>query len=240
MAASAKKPYQVAVLIYNGADILDFAGPVEMLTHIYNDPDPFTASQPTFHLTTIAEARTVSVGHRALTITADSTIHEAHKRLGDFDILVVPGGAPDRLMELVEKDGPEMQFTRDFATQKPEGNAKEGKVILSVCTGALLVGATGTMGGLEMTTHHMAYDLLRQVCAKFGPSDGAKTKVVEATKTRRYVDSGVNGSGVRVITAGGVTCGLDASLYLAAMKVGEENAQWAADLTEHEWKKASV
>ena len=55
---------------------------------------------------------------------------------------------------------------------------------------------------------------------------------------KRYVDGGINKQGKRVITAGGVSCGLDAALYIAEMKGGRENAEFVAKLTEHEWKKA--
>ncbi len=88
-----------------------------------------------------------------------------------------------------------------------------------------------------MTTHHLAYDLLREVCEKAAGGKEA-ANVVSSNAQRRYVDGGVNTAGIRVVTAGGVTCGLDASLYIAEMKVGKEAAEFAAKLTEHEWKRA--
>ncbi|KAL8666817.1 MAG: hypothetical protein Q9202_001057 [Teloschistes flavicans] len=230
--STADKTYQVAVLIFHDGDILDFAGPIEILTHIYNDPDPSARSNPAFRTTTVADTPTVTVGNGALTLTADITIQEALNRLADFDILLVPGGPPDLMMSLIERDSPEVQLTRRFLTQHA-GEAE--KTILSVCTGALLVGATGAVGGLAMTTHHMAYHLLRQVCV----NAKVEVDVVETTEAKRYVDGGVSGNGVRVITAGGVSCGLDASLYLGAKVAGEERARWTARLVEHEWKKAS-
>ncbi|KAI4195941.1 MAG: hypothetical protein LQ350_006875 [Teloschistes chrysophthalmus] len=239
------KSHRVAVLIFRDGDILDFAGPIEILTHIYNDPDPSARSDPAFRTTTVAASRTVSVGgNNALTLTAEMTIQEAlDHHLADFDVLLVPGGNPALMMDLIERDGPEMQLTRAFATQKGsgegEGKGKEEKTILSICTGALLVGAAvaGAAGaGLKMTTHHAAYDLLRQVCAK----SKSEVEVVETTRERRYVDGGVNARGVRVISAGGVTCGLDAALYLGSLVVGEEKVAWTAELVEHEWRKGGV
>lgn len=236
MASTHKKTHQVAVLVFDGGDILDFAGPVEMLSHVTYNQDRQNP-EPGFKLHIVAKNPTIRAGG-ALTVTADLTLEEASKRLDDFDILVVPGGPPELMMGLVERDSPEMQFVRNFATRAPSDGGKGERVMFSVCTGALLVGATGAVGNLNLTTHHGAYDLLRQVCST-ASKGGEAVNVVETNAQRRYVDGGVNSAGVRVLTAGGVTCGLDASLYLAALKVGDAAAEWVADLAEHEWKRAT-
>lgn len=46
--------------------------------------------------------------------------------------------------------------------------------------------------------------------------------------------------GLRVITSGGITCGLDASLYLVSIMVNEEAAEEAARYMQYEWKKGIV
>jgi hypothetical protein len=46
--------------------------------------------------------------------------------------------------------------------------------------------------------------------------------------------------GLRVITTGGITCGLDASLYLVSIMVNEESAQEAARIMQYEWRKGIV
>jgi len=232
MATSSKQVYQVAVIVYNGVDILDFAGPVEMLTHVSHVPDPLHR-ESAFSIHIIAATPTIRAGG-ALTITADMTSEEAAKRLDDFDILIVPGGPPKVIQGLIDSESPEVQWIRQFATHTSQ---RQARVVLSVCTGALLLGATGAVGGLTLTTHHLAYDTLREVCKK--AAGGKETaKVVSSNAQRRYVDGGVNAAGVRVVTAGGVTCGLNASLYIGEMMVGKEAAEFAAKLTEHEWKRA--
>ena len=231
---SSPKVHQVAVLLFPGADLLDFAGPIEMLTHASHSHNP-QSFEPAFATHTIAESSPVRVG-AALTVNADLTLQEASKRLEDFEILIVPGGRPNVVLEHVEKDSPEVQFVRNFATHSSSGG--EERVVFSVCTGALLLAGTGAVGGLTLTTHHMAYNLLREVCQNKA-ADGAKpASVVESSKQRRYVDGGLNGKGVRVLSAGGITCGLDASLYLAEMKAGKEAAAFAAKISEHEWQRA--
>jgi transcriptional regulator GlxA family with amidase domain len=75
----------------------------------------------------------------------------------------------------------------------------------SVCTGALVLAAAGILDGLEATTHWLALDQL---------SDNGATPV-----TRRVVEQG------KVITAAGVSSGIDMALVLATRIAGEEVAQ---------------
>lgn len=77
--------------------------------------------------------------------------------------------------------------------------------VTSVCTGSLVLGAAGLLTGLKATSHWSAKDLL----SGFGavPAPG------------RVVRDG------RVITAGGVTAGIDFGLTIIAELCGEEAAQ---------------
>lgn len=75
----------------------------------------------------------------------------------------------------------------------------------SVCTGSLLLAAAGILDGLEATTHWLMLDLLRE--------HGA------IPVTRRVVSQG------KIITAAGVSSGIDMALTLAAELVGAELAQ---------------
>ena len=75
----------------------------------------------------------------------------------------------------------------------------------SVCTGALVLGAAGILAGLEATTHWLLLDKLRELGA---------TPV-----SRRVVEQG------KVITAAGVSAGIDMSLTLAARIAGDDVAQ---------------
>jgi transcriptional regulator GlxA family with amidase domain len=75
----------------------------------------------------------------------------------------------------------------------------------SVCTGSLLLAAAGILDGLEATTHWAALDLL----ADYGATP-VSTRVVEQGK---------------VITAAGVSSGIDMALTLVARAAGPELAQ---------------
>jgi putative intracellular protease/amidase len=75
----------------------------------------------------------------------------------------------------------------------------------SVCTGALGLGAAGILDGLEATTHWMYMDQLAELGA--------------TAVSRRVVEQG------KVITAAGVSSGIDMALTLAARLAGEDVAQ---------------
>jgi hypothetical protein len=53
-------------------------------------------------------------------------------------------------------------------------------------------------------------------------------------KTTRWVDAGTTDAGVRIINAGGVSSGIDTSLWIVEELAGKEAADWAAELAEFE------
>ena len=53
----------------------------------------------------------------------------------------------------------------------------------------------------------------------------------------RFVDAGTNGHGVQVLSSGGISCGLDASLYVVELKMGKEAAEATAALMEYAWRR---
>jgi cyclohexyl-isocyanide hydratase len=108
--------------------------------------------------------------------------------LDELDVLVVPGGAGARA--LVE-DRAVVDWIASFSPHR---------LVASVCTGALLLGAAGRLRGRRATTHASALDLL----AGYG-----------ATPLRaRVVDEG------QLLTAAGVTSGIDLGLHLVRRFAG--------------------
>lgn len=117
--------------------------------------------------------------------------------IGQPDLLVVPGGIS--AIELAGQGGPLIDWIRDVHP----GTTWTA----SVCTGALMLGAAGILDGLRATTHWYTHARL----ADYGaiPVD------------QRVVRDG------KVLTAAGVSAGIDMSLTLAALIAGEHFAQAA-------------
>lgn len=53
----------------------------------------------------------------------------------------------------------------------------------------------------------------------------------------RFVDSGLNDSKIRVISAGGISCGIDASLYLVKLLIGEDEAISTAEILDYAYRQ---
>ena len=122
----------------------------------------------------------------------------------DADVVLVPGGG-----WFTRGDhGAWVEAQRgDLPAQIATAHAR-GAVIASVCTGAMLIAAAGVTAGRPATTHHDAIEDLRATGAEI--VDG------------RVVDDG------DVITAGGVTSGIDLALALVERAAGRELADAVA------------
>jgi hypothetical protein len=96
--------------------------------------------------------------------------------------------------------------------------AARAELILSVCTGALVLAKAGLLNGLAATTHHGWFDLLRQVAPN--------TQVHE---DRRFVDNG------RVICSAGIAAGIDMSLHVVGRLAGRDVAVRTAQQMEYPW-----
>jgi transcriptional regulator GlxA family with amidase domain len=113
----------------------------------------------------------------------------------DPEVVVVPGGPGTRAML---EPGPVTEWIAEAH--------RTSVWTTSVCTGALLLGTAGVLDGLEATTHWSALDLLGTLGA---------TPVGD----RRIVPQG------KVVTAAGVSAGIDMALWLAAQIAGEDVAK---------------
>jgi len=112
-----------------------------------------------------------------------------------LDLLCVPGGSYGVVRAIGDRET--IEFVR--------WQAGAAKYVTSVCTGAFILGVAGMLKGRRATTHWAFTDLLPLVGAKH--------------EKARVVKDG------NVITAGGVTSGIDFGLTIAAEIAGETTAQ---------------
>ena len=184
------KKRNVAILVFNGMEILDFAGPSEVF-----------AVAPGFNVYTVAASNEPIKSQGFVTITPNYTLANCPAP----DIVVVPGGSTDPLLQ-------------DAALVRwMQASAPRAEVVLSVCTGAALLGKAGLLDGKQATTFHNYIDALQKA--------NPKAKVL---RDKRFVDNG------QVITTAGISAGIDGDLHVVANLHGENVARQTAQHMEYD------
>ena len=124
----------------------------------------------------------------------------------EFDVLVYPGGMGNRA------------FIGDEAHRSwLQKNAARGALMTSVCTGSLVYADAGLLNGRPATTHWQWLEMLKQLGTD-----------VEPRETDRFVDSG------EVITAAGVSAGIDMALHLVKRLSSEETAKQVRRMIQYD------
>lgn len=128
----------------------------------------------------------------------------------DPDLVVVPGGGwNDR-----DEAGAWAEAERGDLPRALAALHDTGTQVASVCTGAMILARAGLTDGRPAVTHHGAIEDLRD--------SGAD--VVDA----RVVDDG------DLVTAGGVTSGIDLALHIVGREFGEDIASAVASQMEYD------
>jgi putative intracellular protease/amidase len=217
-------PFKVAVYLYPHADILDFSGPTEVYScRPFDGPGQFK-------ITSFAHHNPIQSESGALTYVPTATFKEIESKIEEFDILVIPGAAFDQIAALIKtEEGKELSaLLRKFVASKPTHESGK-RVLQSVCSGSILLAASGVLAGRDVTTHHLGFDMLKQVADEAAGGDSN----VNVLKTR-WVDAGTTEAGVRIVNAGGVSSGIDSTLWIVEQLAGKKAADWAAEIAEFE------
>jgi transcriptional regulator GlxA family with amidase domain len=180
---------RIGILLFEGAEELDWAGPWEVLTAWASRRD---LDVPVEVVTLAASTEPVRCA-KGLRVLPDRTVDEA----GKLDVVVVPGGQGTR--ELLDDEG-----THNWL----RALAADGTLVTSVCTGSLVLAAAGLLENRPATTWWGALDRL-----------GALDATIEVRPDDRFVDSG------EVVTAAGVSAGIDMALHLVARLDSPERAR---------------
>ncbi|MFI1801898.1 DJ-1/PfpI family protein [Streptomyces sp. NPDC020379] len=198
-------------VLFDGFDPLDVIAPFEVFSAARAFTDRVTAE-----LVCAEGARQVPSGIPGVALTAAAPL--APDRA---DLVVVPGAA-GRLPGQGAHDGGEEQIPvilgRALTTGLPallaDALAATGTTVATVCGGSLVLSMAGLVHGRHATTHHQGLDLLGAGGVQVTPG--------------RVVDDG------DLVTAGGITSGLDLGLYLLERETGPKIALAVEQLFAHE------
>ena len=180
---------RIAFLIYPGFTALDMVGPHYMLASLMGAKVDIVAKS-------LAPVRSDA----GLIFMPSSSFEKA---VANYDVFCVPGGSDGTLAAL--RDEATISYARE--------TGRRARLVTSVCTGSLLLGAAGLLEGYRATSHWVTKSLL----PVFGaiPTDG------------RFVRDRNR------MTAEGVTAGLDFSLALVAELRDKEYAQGVQLLAQY-------
>jgi transcriptional regulator GlxA family with amidase domain len=189
----------LGILIFPDVELLDFCGPYE----VFSVANRFITESP-FNVFTMAESAGPVASHNGLSVNSHYSLTDCPQP----DILLIPGGRGTRAL-----------LANSALIYRINQIAAKAELILSVCTGSLLLAKAGLLDALETTTHHSALDLLREI---------APTATVHSD--RRYLDNG------RIICSAGISAGIDMSFHVLARLHGEEVAAKTAHQMEYNWQ----
>ena len=183
--------------MYDGVELLDLAGPGEVFAATVD-----AQGTRAFVLSTVAPSADTIMSQGFVQIVPEVAMAGTDLP----DLLVVPGGETEMLRALPK------------AMRWIEEAARHARLVLTVCTGALVLADTGLLDGRAATTWHGALDRLRAQAPRTTIHTGC-----------RVVDSG------RIVTTAGVSAGIDGALHVVERLVSAEAASATARYMEYAW-----
>jgi len=171
-------PKLIGVVTFEGFETLDVYGPLGLLvsTAVGN---PYTAV-----LIGPPNPRTPNTVHTSSSLPT-CTVHKLQYPIKEkYDVLLIPGGIGTRPLL---KDSEYLELLR----QNVEAVIDNGGTILCVCTGSILLAATGMLDGKHATTNKRAYDALTPLYSR-----------VHWKRVARWVEDG------QIISSSGVSAGM--------------------------------
>lgn len=197
MTSPSQHTRSVGILAFDEMEILDYAGPYE----VFGVADHLDEASP-FDVYAIGVAPGVITARGGFAVVPQTTIAQASPP----DILIIPGGPGSRPLV---RDREVISWIRS--------SAERSELVLSVCTGALVLAAAGLLDGLRATTHHEAFDELAAI-----------SPTTQAVCDQRFVQSSA-----QVWTSGGISAGIDLSLRVVHLLTGTSTHDKV--VTEMEW-----
>ena len=196
--------WNVAILVFDGVEVLDFAGPFEVLSRTRLVPGTESRrsdeSAP-FHVFTVAKTTEPITATGGLVVVPRHSFADAPSP----ELLVVPGGFGTRPLL---QDAETIDWIRTTAAS--------ARQTASVCTGALLLARAGLLDDRRATTHWGAFGLL----ATLGRN-------ITVDRESRFVDDGV-------MTSAGVASGIDLAFHVVETLLGRDVADETARYIEYE------
>ncbi len=186
-------PRTLAAFVFPGFETLDLYGPLEMLGSLPGRVE----------VAIVAETREAVASVQGQRLLPDADVDDAPMP----DLLLVPGG--DSAIDVLQRER-SLDWLRRAAA--------DAELVLSVCTGSILLGGAGILDGRRATTNK------RDFLATIGLAPQ-----VEWIRQARWVEDG------KYFTSSGVSAGMDMSLAVIGRLFGRDEAEEMAAGCEYDW-----
>jgi transcriptional regulator GlxA family with amidase domain len=171
-AVDPKKVRTVAIVIHDGVELLDFAGPGQVFASAKGEQERL------FEVYTVSSTKAPITSQGFLTVTPQYSITDCPEP----NIIVIPGGDTARLLN----DAAFMEWYAVAATRS--------ELMMTVCSGAFVPAKLNLLDGLHATTFHGAIEHLRAVAPKTVVLDGVRFVDNGNIITTAGVSAGIDGA----------------------------------------------
>lgn len=198
--AAAEKPLRLAVLLFEGVEIIDYTGPWEVFgqASIHN--------HPAFEIYSVAQMSGPLTTAMGMSVNPTYTFANAPAP----DVILLPGG------------NVRPQLDNTAVLSWIQDSSRKARVVFSVCNGAFFLARTGMLDGLEATTFAHLIPQLKEAAPK-----------ARIVSDRRFVDNG------KIVTAAGLSSGIDGALHVIEKLFGRGHAEVVATSLEYHWQPDS-
>ena len=183
----------LGAFVFPGFETLDYFGPIEMLGGMGSE----------IEVITVAAQKTPVPSVHGQRIVVDTTCAEKD----DFELVLIPGG-----------DAALGACTDQAVLSWVAAASAHAERVMAVCTGTILLGASGVLDGRRATTNKLDFTDTVPLAPK-----------VDWAKQARWVRDG------KFYTSSGVSAGMDMALAVLADLFGMEEAEKMAVSCEYAW-----
>jgi transcriptional regulator GlxA family with amidase domain len=216
---------RIGLLMFRGFEMLDVFGPLEMIGLLMRMQTIelllVSAEKPdesTLHVQADPTPDRLMAGNPPSSFGPFIKTDILMEDCPELDMLLVPGGMGTR--DIIGDDG-EILNAQIIDWIKKQASA--AKLVLTICTGSVLVAATGLLDGKEATTNKMAFDWV-----------SSTRPAVQWRRGPRWCEDG------KWISSAGVSAGLDGVLHAIALMYSEQLAQKIALIAEYSWQRSAT
>jgi transcriptional regulator GlxA family with amidase domain len=133
----------VAILLFDDVEVLDFAGPFEVFS-VTAELNNYEC----FDVYTVAEKPGAITAVNGLSVNPKYSFADCPRP----DIVIIPGGIGSRT-----------EMNNPHVVEWVKASSQRAELVLSVCSGARILAKSGVLDGLEATTHHEVIMHLREL-----------------------------------------------------------------------------